>query len=53
MSEEVQYGVPAGDEEAELYMRTFSANIAANYAAYAMSLADSAALVRGVLDGSS
>jgi hypothetical protein len=41
---EIQYGVPAGDEEAEQYMRTFAENIAANYAAYAMSLADSQAL---------
>ena len=44
MSELIQYGIPAGDFEAEVYMRTFAETIAANYAAYAMSLADSQAL---------
>ena len=31
MSEVVQYGIPAGDEEAEGYMRRFAENIAANF----------------------
>jgi hypothetical protein len=44
MSEMIQYGIPAGDFEAEAYMRTYAENIAANYAAYGMSLADSQAL---------
>ena len=47
---EIQYGIPSQDEAAE-YMRQFAETVAANYAGYFLSLADSEALTLAVKEG--